>query len=90
MKNIKNTNEIPGRYIVARKVGKHIEAFCGFENGVAHIGKADDALVFEYGSMAKMVAEMVADQLGNGFHAIDISPESVDHAERFLKELGVR
>lgn len=86
MKNIKNTNEIPGTYIVARKVGNHVEAFCYFENGVAHIGKADYALVFEYGSMAKMVA----DQLGNGFSAIDISPESVDHAERFLKALGVR
>ena len=86
MKNIKNTNEIPGSYIVARKVGNHVEAFCYFENGVAHIGKADDALVFCFKSMAEEVAERV----GNGFSAIDISPESVDHAERFLKALWVR
>ena len=86
MKNIKNTNEIHGTYIVARKVDKHVEAICCFENRLAHIGKADDALVFCYKSMAEEVAERV----GNGFHAIDISPESVDHAERFLKALVVR
>ena len=84
--NIKMTNEIPGTYIVARKVDKHVEAFCYFKNGVAHIGKADDALVFCFKSMAEEIAE----RLGDGFKAIDISPESVYRTELLLKALGVR
>ena len=73
--------EMPGEFMVIRRTGKkQYEAFKEFVDHKPVIGKLDEGMIFSYESMAQHVAE----QLGEGWYASDVSPEEYERTKRLL------
>lgn len=78
--------EMPGDFMVARsnvndEHKRRFEAFAGFENGEpTYTDKAFKAIIFNYESKAKEIAEM----LGEGWEVYDMSREAHEMYQRLL------
>ena len=76
--------EMPGDWQVVKIIGKYEYLFFEeWSNGMAVVQKNGGGMVFTYRSKAEEVAE----KLGEGWHAIDVSKEAAEADKRLLKAI---
>ena len=76
--------EMPGDWMVVKRTGKReYLTFVEWSNGVAVVQRQGRGTVFTY----KSKAEEIAERLGEGWHAIDVSKEAAEADKRLLKAI---
>lgn len=81
---IKAIYEMPGDFVVISGTKKEdLRGFIKWEDGKAVIGKVNECLIFDFESKAEEIAE----QLGEGWRVMDISPEEHERTQRLLRAI---